>query len=144
MISFIPATETKSTSFDLGPQDYLNHFFSLICTLRGGRRRYLPLLLTKVAQTLPTMIQPISQHLSLEPMAALQTPTEALSSSLVSTSANVTDSEEPPDKENGTRTAKLSKAHKKWLLDDLNYADISRIGDKTPEIATAFLQYSSF
>ena len=45
-------------TFEYGPRDYLNQFLSLISTLRGGHQRYLPLLLSKINETLPTMPMP--------------------------------------------------------------------------------------
>lgn len=45
-------------TFEYGPRDYLNQFLSLISTLRGGQQRYLPLLLSKINDTLPTMPMP--------------------------------------------------------------------------------------
>ncbi|KAK4931143.1 hypothetical protein LTR66_016062, partial [Elasticomyces elasticus] len=42
-------------SFEYGPRDYLDQFLSLISTLRGGQQRYLPLLLAKINDTMPTM-----------------------------------------------------------------------------------------
>lgn len=45
----------EPTNFELGPRDYLNHFIHLMGTLRGGKSRYLPLLMTKVHETLPTL-----------------------------------------------------------------------------------------
>lgn len=109
----------RSSGFNLGPQDYLKHFFSLVNTLPGGRQRFLPLLLTKVGQTLPSMLQPVTQHLNL-PAATVET--------LV-----------PPEK------AEPEAFGDTWPDDqsysDFNYAEMSRIGDKTPEIDEAFMQY---
>jgi hypothetical protein len=45
-------------TFEYGPRDYLNQFLSLISTLRGGQQRYLPLLLSKINDTLPQMPTP--------------------------------------------------------------------------------------
>ena len=45
-------------TFEYGPRDYLNQFLSLISTLRGGQQRYLPLLLSKINDTLPSMPTP--------------------------------------------------------------------------------------
>ncbi|TKA71511.1 hypothetical protein B0A49_06877 [Cryomyces minteri] len=42
-------------AFEYGPRDYLNQFLSLISTLRGGQQRYLPLLVTKINDTIPSM-----------------------------------------------------------------------------------------
>ncbi|KAL2357059.1 hypothetical protein BJ546DRAFT_427073 [Cryomyces antarcticus] len=42
-------------AFEYGPRDYLNQFLSLISTLRGGQQRYLPLLVAKINDTIPSM-----------------------------------------------------------------------------------------
>lgn len=42
-------------SFEYGPRDYLHQFLSIISSLRGGRQRYFPLLLSKINDTLPSM-----------------------------------------------------------------------------------------
>ncbi|KAK4507008.1 hypothetical protein PRZ48_000742 [Zasmidium cellare] len=39
-------------TFEFGPRDYLNQLMSLISTLRGGRQRYLPLLMQKINDTM--------------------------------------------------------------------------------------------
>lgn len=66
VIFCLPQTETKASSgFELGPEDYLKHFISLISKLRGGRTKLLPLLLARVGQALPSMVNPISKHLDL-------------------------------------------------------------------------------
>lgn len=55
-----------STSLELGPRDYLNHFLTLISTLRGGQVRYLPLLLAKVNDVMATMSGPIIPLLTMD------------------------------------------------------------------------------
>jgi hypothetical protein len=40
--------------FELGPRDYLHRFLTLISTLRGGQSRYLPLLMSKISEVLPS------------------------------------------------------------------------------------------
>ncbi|KAK9323785.1 hypothetical protein V1517DRAFT_86893 [Lipomyces orientalis] len=65
VLSCIPSIEAKTSCFELGPEDYLNYFFSLIYKLRGGKSRFLPLLLRIVNQTLPSMISPITRHLQI-------------------------------------------------------------------------------
>lgn len=45
-------------TFEYGPRDYLNQFLALISTLRGGQQRYLPLLLSKINDTMPAMPMP--------------------------------------------------------------------------------------
>lgn len=63
VISCIPVDEARSSGFMIGPEDNLNHFLSLIAQLPGGKAKYLPLLVTKVEQTLPAMTAPILRHL---------------------------------------------------------------------------------
>jgi hypothetical protein len=66
VILCLPQTETKASSgFELGPEDYLKHFISLISKLRGGKTKLLPLLLARVAQALPAMMTPLSQHFDI-------------------------------------------------------------------------------
>lgn len=60
----------EANSFDLQPAEYLNRFLALLASLRGGRSRFVPLLLAKVAETLPSMpmpILPIDSHVKPEP-----------------------------------------------------------------------------
>ncbi|WPG98006.1 Hypothetical protein R9X50_00079000 [Acrodontium crateriforme] len=45
-------------TFEFGPRDYLNQLMSLISNLRGGHERYLPLLISKINDTMPTMPTP--------------------------------------------------------------------------------------
>ncbi|KAJ9634451.1 hypothetical protein H2204_006276 [Knufia peltigerae] len=65
VISCIPMEDVKSNGFEIGPEDNLKHFFSLIAKLPGGSDKYLPLLVTKVDQMLPSMVAPISRHIHL-------------------------------------------------------------------------------
>ena len=53
LIDVMSCVPLESQHFSVGPQDYLNHLVHLISTLRGGRSRYLPLLITKISDTLP-------------------------------------------------------------------------------------------
>ena len=46
------------------PTEYLNQFLNLISQLRGGASRYLPLLLAKISDNLPSMAAPI-HHMPL-------------------------------------------------------------------------------
>ncbi len=51
----------NSTTFEIGPRDYLAQLIKLISTLRGGHSHFLPILLAKVQETLPlsgTLIPP--------------------------------------------------------------------------------------
>ncbi|KAL2826391.1 hypothetical protein BDW59DRAFT_145115 [Aspergillus cavernicola] len=100
----------RASGFDLGPQDYLKHLFTLIHGLPGGDTKFLPLLLAKVGQTLPSMLAPVSRHLSL-PVVDLA-PLEA-------------DTRSPTGLRNG------------WDK-DFNWAEMSRIGDKTPDMEGVF------
>ncbi|KAI9839132.1 MAG: hypothetical protein M1819_003125 [Sarea resinae] len=45
--------------FEVGPRDYLNQLLSLIGTLRGGKTRFLPVLLAKINDTLPAISAPL-------------------------------------------------------------------------------------
>jgi len=54
-----PSTAASRSQDDLRPADYLNQFLKLISQLRGGASRYLPLLLAKVSENLPTMAPPL-------------------------------------------------------------------------------------
>lgn len=55
----------RSSGFEIGPQDYLKHLSSLVERLPGGRARFLPLLLDKLDQTLPALLQPVTVYLGL-------------------------------------------------------------------------------
>ncbi|OJJ38806.1 hypothetical protein ASPWEDRAFT_342335 [Aspergillus wentii DTO 134E9] len=78
VMACLSSSTRQSSAFQLGPQDHLKHFCSLVCNLHGGRQRFLPLLLNKVGQTLPSMMEPIMQHLNLQ--AAFDQPMERLAS----------------------------------------------------------------
>ncbi|TVY71291.1 putative sucrose utilization protein SUC1 [Lachnellula suecica] len=47
--------------FQLGPRDYLQDFVTLLSVLRGGDHRFLPLLLSKVHDVLPRLVNPMLQ-----------------------------------------------------------------------------------
>ncbi|CEL02136.1 hypothetical protein ASPCAL03308 [Aspergillus calidoustus] len=100
-------TGLRSSSFDLGPQDYLKHLCTLIQGLPGGETKFLPLLLAKIGQTLPSMLGPVTRHLGLP----------------------VQDAISPKEVDIGSPIA-LGKDWNKAF----NWAEMSRIGDKTPEI----------
>lgn len=127
----LSAAGLRSSGFKLGPQDYLKHFFTLIHDLPGGRGRFLPLLLTKIGQTLPSMVQTITAHLNLPSNAQVTGPGNLGSSS------SLTCAEE-------SRGIPADPEMDDWATGSFNYAEMSRIGDKTPEIDEAFLQYSTY
>mgnify|MGYP006902573704 CR=1 FL=1 len=131
----LSAAGLRSSGFKLGPQDYLKHFFTLIHDLPGGRRRFLPLLLTKIGQTLPSMVEPITVHLKLQPSTLVPRSTRD-ESSISATAGNAISNEQP--------SAELISESEDWMNGNFNYAEMSRIGEKTPEIDEAFLQYSSY
>ncbi|KAG8624199.1 hypothetical protein KVT40_009175 [Elsinoe batatas] len=54
-------------SFEFGPRDYLHQFVSLISNLRGGRQRFLPLLVSKIHDTLPSSMSNIGYAISPNP-----------------------------------------------------------------------------
>ncbi|KAH8768581.1 fungal-specific transcription factor domain-containing protein [Hyaloscypha finlandica] len=47
--------------FQLGPRDYLHDFMTLLSVLRNGDNRFLPLLLAKVNDVLPRLVNPMLQ-----------------------------------------------------------------------------------
>lgn len=51
VLSCVPIA--KGNTLEFGPRDYLHQFMSLMSGLRGGRQKYLPLLITKVNDSLP-------------------------------------------------------------------------------------------
>lgn len=60
----------ETSSFDLRPAEYLDQFLSLLASLRGGRSRFVPLLLAKISETLPSMsipLVPMPSHVKAEP-----------------------------------------------------------------------------
>lgn len=56
MLSLLPPNPDP---FSLGPKDYLHDFMRLISALRSGDNRFLPLLLAKVNDVLPTLVNPM-------------------------------------------------------------------------------------
>lgn len=131
----LSSTGLRSSGFKLGPQDYLKHFFTLIHDLPGGRVRFLPLLLTKIGQNLPSMVDAITTHLNLNPNVMREEIPGPPGLSLAPVSAIVS-----PAQSN-----QISEPFSDdWAYSQFNYAEMSRIGDKTPEIDEAFLQYSSY
>lgn len=130
----------RSSGFKLGPQDYLKHLCTLIHDLPGGRRRYLPLLLTKVHQTLSSMVEPITLHLNLQRQPPFTGSVPENPSQLVLNSEKISIAENEINSSSAGLTPE--SVSRNWIDNNFNYADMSRIGDKTPEIDEAFLQYS--
>jgi hypothetical protein len=58
VLSLLPANPQP---FTLGPRDYLHQFMTLLSVLRNGDSRFLPLLLSKVHDVLPTLANPMLQ-----------------------------------------------------------------------------------
>ena len=58
VLSLLPANPQPYT---LGPRDYLHQFMTLLSILRNGDNRFLPLLLSKVHEVLPTLTNPMLQ-----------------------------------------------------------------------------------
>ena len=73
VISCVPF---ESQTFEIGPSGYLQQFLNLIASLRGGRTKFLPLLIAKVSETLPSVITPTLQSPNdmHHPIATLQSP----------------------------------------------------------------------
>ena len=57
VIACVPLESASAPNYQT-PTDYLNQFLTLISQLRGGASRYLPLLLAKVSENLPSMAPP--------------------------------------------------------------------------------------
>lgn len=57
LIDVMTCVPLEHTGFELGPRDYLSHFLHLIGKLRGGKTRYLPLLVSKVNEALPGLVE---------------------------------------------------------------------------------------
>ncbi|PSK57941.1 hypothetical protein B9Z65_9143 [Elsinoe australis] len=70
VMSCVPETQLMQPSFEIGPRDYLHQFVSLISNLRGGRQRYLPLLVSKINDTLPSSMPNMGYALSPNPSHA--------------------------------------------------------------------------
>ncbi|KAJ5260072.1 hypothetical protein N7505_009453, partial [Penicillium chrysogenum] len=121
VMACLSAAGLRSSGFKLGPQDYLKHFFTLIHDLPGGRRRFLPLLLTKIGQTLPSMVEPITVHLKLQPSTLVPRSTRD-ESSISATAGNAISNEQP--------SAELISESEDWMNGNFNYAEMSRIGEK--------------
>ncbi|KAI1003337.1 hypothetical protein K3495_g4870 [Podosphaera aphanis] len=64
VLSLLP---TNLNSFSLGPRDYLHDFIGLLAVLRHGDHRFLPLLLAKVNDVLPRLVNPMLQVLPETP-----------------------------------------------------------------------------
>ncbi len=58
VIAYVPL---DGSIFEVGPSEYLNQFLNLISNLRGGESRFLPLLLAKISENLPSMAAPMSK-----------------------------------------------------------------------------------
>jgi len=58
VLSLLPANPQP---FTLGPKDHLHEFMKLLSVLRNGDNRFLPLLLSKVGDVLPTLANPMLQ-----------------------------------------------------------------------------------
>jgi hypothetical protein len=50
VISYVPY---EQRSLEYGPREYLHQIMSLISRLRGGQQRYMPLLISKINDTMP-------------------------------------------------------------------------------------------
>lgn len=68
VMSCVPPSPIQHSSTD--PQTYLNQLLTLISTLRGGESRYLPLVMAKIRDTLPSVAPALPQHLVMK--AAMQ------------------------------------------------------------------------
>ncbi|KAI9695164.1 MAG: hypothetical protein M1820_008870 [Bogoriella megaspora] len=69
----------EPNAFEAGPRDYLEQLVSIISRLRGGQQRFLPLLISKIHETIPDMAPSIVTQISSLPVGA--TPSISRSSS---------------------------------------------------------------
>ncbi|KAJ5109904.1 hypothetical protein N7532_002549 [Penicillium argentinense] len=137
IMACLSAAGLRSSGFKLGPQDYLKHFFTLIHDLPGGRVRFLPLLLTKIGQSLPMMVEPITMHLNLNPNGHTAGPDDLVLAPAGSPGNELAAGQDSSD-------MMPESFSDDWSYSNFNYAEMSRIGDKTPEVDEAFLQYSGY
>lgn len=56
----------QKRGFAFGPQDHLNQFLNVVANLRGGKDRYLPLLTSKINDTLPSSTSNLSYPISFD------------------------------------------------------------------------------
>ncbi|KAL9612850.1 MAG: hypothetical protein Q9167_002582 [Letrouitia subvulpina] len=63
LVDVMSCVPIESRNSELGSQDYLNHLIRLISTLRGGDSRYLPLIMTKIQDTVPSVAATLNQPL---------------------------------------------------------------------------------
>lgn len=68
VLSLLP---TPSDPYVVGPRDYLNQFLSLLSSLRHGDNRFLPLLLQKVHEVLPRLVNPMLQTVPETPVSQM-------------------------------------------------------------------------
>lgn len=61
VMAIVPMDSNTSES---GPRDYLREMISLLSRLRGGQQRFLPLLLSKVNETIPDMTHSVTPNMS--------------------------------------------------------------------------------
>lgn len=66
LIDVMSCVPIDSREFELGPLDYLTQLINLLSTLRGGETRYMPLMVIKIQETLPTIAPTIIQSLDIE------------------------------------------------------------------------------
>lgn len=77
MITYVPYEGKKGDN--QSPHDHLNQLLNLISRLRGGASRYVPLLMSKVQETLPNMSNPLT-HMPHTLDAFIESPAGAGSS----------------------------------------------------------------
>jgi hypothetical protein len=88
------------------------------------------------------MVEPITVHLNLQPMPPVASSTNADPSVLAISSTEVLTQQSGVD--HVSSAVASESVSEEWVNGNFNYAEMSRIGDKTPEIDEAFLQYSSY
>lgn len=64
VMCYVPVPAHNARIFEPGPQNHLNQLLTLICTLRGGEPRFLPLIMSKIREK-PQLAPMLPPHLSV-------------------------------------------------------------------------------
>lgn len=64
LVDVMKCVQLEQYSFEIGPGEYLNDFINIMSRLRGGKDRYLPILLQKANESVLTLPTPVSVELS--------------------------------------------------------------------------------
>ena len=64
LIDVMAYVQPEQYTFEIGPWEYLKDFTTIMSRVRGGRDRYLPMLLQKANESLPTTMSSLNCPLS--------------------------------------------------------------------------------